>query len=40
VQDWCQAHVPADWRQEQAEASDEEFVSFQKWWFSVAMASK
>ena len=34
VREWCQAHVPADWRQEQVGASDEEFVSFQKWWFS------
>jgi alkylation response protein AidB-like acyl-CoA dehydrogenase len=34
VRGWCRAHVPAGWRREQAGASDEEFVSFQKWWFS------
>jgi alkylation response protein AidB-like acyl-CoA dehydrogenase len=34
VRDWCQAHVPADWRQQQAGASDQEFVRFQKWWFA------
>jgi alkylation response protein AidB-like acyl-CoA dehydrogenase len=34
VRDWCGAHVPAGWRREQAGASDEEFVRFQKWWFS------
>jgi hypothetical protein len=33
VRDWCGAHVPAGWRREQAGASDEEFVRFQKWWF-------
>ena len=34
VRDWCGAHVPAGWRREQVGASDEEFVGFQKWWFS------
>ena len=34
VRDWCGAHVPAGWRREQVGASDEEFISFQKWWFS------
>jgi len=34
VRDWCGSHVPAGWRREQAGASDEEFVRFQKWWFS------
>ncbi len=30
---WCQAHIPADWRQTQVGVSDEEDVSFQKAWF-------
>jgi alkylation response protein AidB-like acyl-CoA dehydrogenase len=34
VSDWCDAHVPAGWRAEQAGASDAEFVAFQQWWFS------
>jgi alkylation response protein AidB-like acyl-CoA dehydrogenase len=34
VQEWCRAHVPASWRQQQVGASDEEFVRFQKQWFS------
>jgi alkylation response protein AidB-like acyl-CoA dehydrogenase len=33
VSEWCHEHVPADWRRAQTEVSDEEFVSFQKWWF-------
>jgi len=35
VRDWCQAHVPAGWRDEQAGAGDEEFAAFQRWWFGV-----
>ena len=34
VREWCRAHVPAEWRQAQTGASDEEFVSFQKAWFA------
>jgi alkylation response protein AidB-like acyl-CoA dehydrogenase len=33
VREWCAAHVPADWRQAQTGATQEEFVSFQKAWF-------
>jgi alkylation response protein AidB-like acyl-CoA dehydrogenase len=34
AREWCRAHVPAEWRQAQTGASDEEFVSFQKAWFA------
>ncbi|MGH3676398.1 MAG: acyl-CoA dehydrogenase family protein [Mycobacterium sp.] len=34
VRAWCDEHIPADWRQSQTGASDEEFVSFQKAWFA------
>jgi alkylation response protein AidB-like acyl-CoA dehydrogenase len=34
VRDWCEKHVPADWRQSQTGVSDEQFVSFQKAWFA------
>jgi alkylation response protein AidB-like acyl-CoA dehydrogenase len=30
---WCSEHIPADWRQAQTGVGDDEFVSFQKWWF-------
>jgi alkylation response protein AidB-like acyl-CoA dehydrogenase len=33
VREWCRAHVPADWRQEQTGVQDAEYVGFQKWWF-------
>ena len=33
VRDWCAAHVPADWRASQMDASDAEFAAFQQWWF-------
>lgn len=33
VREWCQANVPAGWREAQTGVSDEEFVSFQKGWF-------
>jgi alkylation response protein AidB-like acyl-CoA dehydrogenase len=33
VIEWCQAHVPAGWREAQTGVSDEEFVAFQKAWF-------
>ena len=39
VREWCRGHVPAGWRQAQTGASDEEFVSFQKWWFSELRAA-
>jgi alkylation response protein AidB-like acyl-CoA dehydrogenase len=35
VREWCQANVPAGWREAQTGASDEEFVLFQKEWFST-----
>ena len=33
VRAWCEEHVPTDWRATQTDASEEEFVSFQKAWF-------
>jgi len=33
VKAWCAEHIPPDWRQSQTDVSDDEFVSFQKWWF-------
>ncbi len=33
VRDWCEAHIPRDWRRAQTGVSDAEFVSFQKEWF-------
>jgi alkylation response protein AidB-like acyl-CoA dehydrogenase len=34
VRQWCETHVPADWRKSQTGVSDEEFVRFQKAWFA------
>ncbi|MET0702949.1 MAG: acyl-CoA dehydrogenase family protein [Mycobacterium sp.] len=34
VRAWCAEHVPSDWRQAQTGVTDEEFVAFQKTWFS------
>ena len=34
VRAWCQAHVPTDWRSTQSGVNDEEFVTFQKAWFT------
>jgi alkylation response protein AidB-like acyl-CoA dehydrogenase len=34
VRDWCAEHIPANWRDEQTGAGDEEFVRFQKAWFA------
>ena len=34
VRDWCAAHVPKDWRAAQTGATDDEFVAFQKAWFT------
>jgi alkylation response protein AidB-like acyl-CoA dehydrogenase len=34
VREWCQAHIPPDWRQEQTGATEAEFVAFQKAWFA------
>jgi alkylation response protein AidB-like acyl-CoA dehydrogenase len=34
VRTWCEAHIPAGWRQSQTGVSDEQFVSFQKAWFA------
>src|SRR5579859_7370701 len=39
VRDWCAAHVPPDWRAEQAGASDAEFVRFQQWWLGELRAA-
>jgi alkylation response protein AidB-like acyl-CoA dehydrogenase len=35
VSDWCRAHIPADWRQDQTGVPDEDYVAFQKEWFQV-----
>ena len=35
VRDWCRAHIPADWRQNQTGVPDEGYVAFQKEWFQV-----
>ena len=34
VRDWCDQHIPRDWRQTQTGVGDEEFVRFQKSWFA------
>jgi alkylation response protein AidB-like acyl-CoA dehydrogenase len=34
VRAWCEAHVPAGWRDAQTGVSDDEFVRFQKAWFA------
>ena len=34
VHQWCQEHIPPDWRQQQTGASEAEFVDFQKAWFA------
>jgi alkylation response protein AidB-like acyl-CoA dehydrogenase len=39
VREWCEAHVPRDWRAAQAGASDAEFVRFQQWWFAELRAA-
>jgi alkylation response protein AidB-like acyl-CoA dehydrogenase len=33
VKAWCAEHIPPDWRRSQTDVGDDEFVSFQKWWF-------
>jgi alkylation response protein AidB-like acyl-CoA dehydrogenase len=33
VRRWCADHVPAGWRKQQTDVSDEAYVSFQKAWF-------
>lgn len=38
VRRWCAAHVPPDWRREQAGVGHEEFVRFQRWWFEELKA--
>jgi alkylation response protein AidB-like acyl-CoA dehydrogenase len=34
VRQWCETHVPADWRRTQTGVGDDEFVRFQKAWFA------
>ncbi|MGV0606676.1 acyl-CoA dehydrogenase family protein [Mycolicibacterium sp. XJ1904] len=34
VRQWCAEHIPSDWRETQTGASDEQFVAFQKQWFT------
>jgi alkylation response protein AidB-like acyl-CoA dehydrogenase len=34
VRQWCDTHVPADWRRSQTGVGDDEFVRFQKAWFA------
>ncbi len=33
VREWCEAHVPAGWRQAQTGVPEADFVAFQKAWF-------
>jgi alkylation response protein AidB-like acyl-CoA dehydrogenase len=33
VREWCREHVPAQWRRNQTDVPEEEFVEFQKEWF-------
>ncbi|MEV0248202.1 acyl-CoA dehydrogenase family protein [Nocardia sp. NPDC050712] len=33
VRDWCRTHIPGDWRAAQTDATDAEFVAFQREWF-------
>ncbi len=33
VREWCERHVPRDWRRSQSGVADEDFVAFQKAWF-------
>ncbi|MBV1893898.1 MAG: acyl-CoA dehydrogenase family protein [Ilumatobacteraceae bacterium] len=35
VRSWFGRHVPADWREQQAGASPEQFAEFHRWWGSV-----
>jgi alkylation response protein AidB-like acyl-CoA dehydrogenase len=35
VRDWCDTHVPADWRRTQATASRDDFVAFQNEWLRL-----
>jgi hypothetical protein len=39
VREWCQAHVPGDWRRAQTGVGDDEFVTFQKAWFAELHAA-
>ena len=39
VRQWCRAHVPAGWRQEQTGVPDAEYVAFQQWWFGELRAA-
>ncbi len=34
VRAWCEEHIPRDWRAAQTGVSEDEFVRFQKWWFT------
>jgi alkylation response protein AidB-like acyl-CoA dehydrogenase len=34
VRQWCQEHVPSDWRATQTGVTDAEFAAFQQWWFA------
>ncbi|MGV0642072.1 acyl-CoA dehydrogenase family protein [Mycolicibacterium sp. XJ2546] len=34
VRQWCEEHIPPDWREQQTGATDEQFVAFQKAWFA------
>ncbi|KAA0108656.1 acyl-CoA dehydrogenase family protein [Mycolicibacterium sp. P1-5] len=39
VRTWCETHVPTDWRANQINASEAEFVAFQKAWFAELHAA-
>jgi len=32
LRDWCAAHVPKEWREQQRGASHEEMITFLRWW--------
>ncbi|MGV0873690.1 acyl-CoA dehydrogenase family protein [Mycolicibacterium sp. XJ879] len=34
VRQWCEEHIPPDWREQQTGATDQQFVDFQKAWFA------
>lgn len=33
VRQWCDEHVPTEWRESQTGATDATYAAFQKWWF-------
>jgi len=39
VRAWCEAHVPADWRERQTGVTEDEYVAFQQSWFQELRAA-